>query len=94
MGIIKILVIINIITFFMYGYDKWAAKSGKDRVSEKTLFMFTLLGGTLGAIIGMNIFKHKRKKKEFIFVIALIIIVQLLLVYWIFNNWEIIKTRM
>ena len=52
-------IVINIITFLVFGYDKWQAKNNKKRVSEFHLLLLTAIGGTIGGLLGMNFFKHK-----------------------------------
>ncbi len=56
---------INILSFFIFGIDKYKAKKGKNRISEKTLFIISLIGGCYGSIFAMNIFSHKTKKVKF-----------------------------
>lgn len=58
-------IIINIITFFVYGLDKYYAKTNKFRISEKILYTLSAMGGVVGAIFGMKIFRHKTKKASF-----------------------------
>lgn len=65
------LVGINIITFFSFGIDKLAASLGHRRTPEKTLWILTALGGSIGALLGMEFFKHKRRKASFYSVIML-----------------------
>ena len=57
--------IINIIGFFMMWLDKRKAKKGKWRIPEQTLFLVTALGGGIGTISGMYLFRHKTKKWKF-----------------------------
>ncbi|MCQ2531150.1 MAG: DUF1294 domain-containing protein [Saccharofermentans sp.] len=64
-GSIIYLVIINLITFAMYGTDKNKARNHKWRIPERTLIFMAFIGGGLGAIIGMNIFHHKTQKPKF-----------------------------
>ena len=59
------LVGINIITFFIYGIDKYKACHNKYRISEKSLFILSIIGGSIGAIIGMKCFHHKTRKLLF-----------------------------
>lgn len=59
------LIIINIISFLLYGYDKSMAIKGKRRISEYHLLIFSLFGGCIGSIIGMKVFHHKTKKIKF-----------------------------
>jgi len=64
-------IIINILTFLIWGFDKWRAQNHQWRISEKMLFTFILLGGAFGAIMGMQAFHHKTRKTQF-WVIAII----------------------
>lgn len=66
---------INIITFLVYGIDKWKAKRNHWRISEYTLLMLALIGGVIGAWIGMKIFHHKTKHKKFKFGIPAILFI-------------------
>ncbi|MBO5348551.1 MAG: DUF1294 domain-containing protein [Clostridia bacterium] len=59
------LIAINIITFLTMGIDKWKAKRGSWRIKESTLFTMVLLGGGIGGILGMTVFRHKTKKLKF-----------------------------
>jgi len=81
--ILKILIyllVVNVITFLMMGYDKHEAKKGNWRVSEKTLFTLVVLGGSIGGILGMFTFRHKTKKWYFRFGFPIILILQILVV--------------
>ncbi len=69
------LIIINIITFAVFGIDKKKAIDGKFRISELTLFVLSFLGGSLGGLAAMHVFHHKTKKWYFKFGIPLILIV-------------------
>lgn len=73
------LIIINIIAFFLMGIDKKKAQTGAWRIPEKTLFLSAILGGSIGAIAGMQLFRHKTKHKSFVIGMPVILIVQLLL---------------
>lgn len=77
------LIIINIITFAVFGIDKKKAIDGKFRISELTLFVLSILGGSLGGFIAMHTFHHKTKKWYFKFGIPLILIAQVLLIIFI-----------
>ena len=59
------LVIINICLFFMMAADKRRAKKGKRRIPEAKLFLFALLGGSIGGIAGIYCFRHKTRHKSF-----------------------------
>jgi len=71
------LLVVNIVTFLLFGYDKLQAKKNRWRIAEKTLFIFSILGGSVGAIAGMKVWRHKTRKKHFKFGIPLILILEL-----------------
>lgn len=73
------LIIINILGFFAMGLDKHQAKMGNRRIPENTLFGFTLLGGGIGTIAGMYVFRHKTKKLKFKIGMPLILILEILI---------------
>lgn len=73
------LVLINLVTFFVYGADKRRARQGKWRVPEKTLFLLPLLGGSVGALLGMRVFHHKTKHWYFVWGVPAILLAQLAL---------------
>jgi len=75
------LITINIITFIIYGIDKYKSIKHKYRISENTLIILALLGGPFGAFLGMISFHHKTKKKKFI----IIPIIMLIWVYILMN---------
>ena len=81
-ALIYFCIIINIITFLVFGYDKWQAKNNKKRVSEFHLLLLTAIGGTIGGLLGMNFFKHKTNKFSFILSFYTIMILQIVLLYF------------
>ena len=81
------LVIINVVTFFMYGIDKWKAKKSKMRIRETALLGLAVLGGSIGAWLGMKVWHHKTLHKKFRYGVPAIIIIQLaLIVYFIISK--------
>ena len=81
------LVVINVVTFFMYGIDKWKAKNSKWRIRETALLGLAVLGGSIGAWLGMKVWHHKTQHKKFKYGVPVIIIVQLaLIVYFIISK--------
>ena len=78
------LAVINLVTFAVYGIDKAKAKRGAWRVPEKTLFLLPLLGGSLGALLGMKVFHHKTKHWYFVWGIPLILLAQITLAVWLY----------
>lgn len=77
------LIVINLITFLIMGYDKHEAKIGEWRVPEKHLFLLVLLGGSIGGIAGMYVFRHKTKKWYFKFGFPAILILQIAIIIYI-----------
>ncbi len=75
--IIAYLIVINLVTFIVFGVDKAKAKKHSWRIPEKTLFLLSIIGGSVGAIIGMHTFRHKTRKWYFAFGIPAILIIQL-----------------
>ena len=73
---------INIITFLVFGYDKWLAKKNNRRVSEFNLLLLTGIGGTIGGIVSMYLFKHKTNKFSFTLAFYAIAILQIVLLYF------------
>lgn len=82
--IINYIIFINILLFILMGIDKRKAKLHKWRISEKTLFIFSLLGGSIGGILGIYFFKHKTRHLKFTFGFPIILILQLIIVYYLF----------
>ena len=90
------LVAINIVTFFMYGIDKWRSTSGrllptgrkkaknsKWRIRETALLGLAVLGGSIGAWLGMKVWRHKTQHKKFKYGLPLILLAQIVLMYLI-----------
>ena len=71
------LIVMNVLTFIVYGIDKQKAKRGNWRISEKTLMMLAVFGGSIGAWIGMQVFRHKTKHLLFVIGVPLIFFVEL-----------------
>jgi uncharacterized membrane protein YsdA (DUF1294 family) len=78
--IIYILILINVLTFLVYGIDKWKAKQGSWRISEATLLILAVIGGSIGALLGMKIWHHKTMHKKFKYGLPLILIIQIILI--------------
>ena len=69
------LIVINIISFLSMGIDKFLAIISKRRISEKTLLTLALIGGGLGTLIGMFLFRHKIRKMKFQILVPLSLII-------------------
>ena len=68
---------INVLTFLLFGIDKYKAKRSKWRVSEATLVGFAVVGGSVGAWLGMKVWHHKTQHNKFRFGIPLILLAQI-----------------
>ena len=77
------LIAINLVTFAVYGIDKRRARRGAWRVPEKTLFLLPLLGGSVGALLGMRVFRHKTKHWYFVWGVPAILLAQIALAAWL-----------
>jgi uncharacterized membrane protein YsdA (DUF1294 family) len=75
--ILILFLVLNLITFFVYGIDKWKAKKGKWRISEATLLILATVGGSIGAWCAMKVWHHKTLHKKFRYGIPAIIILQI-----------------
>lgn len=69
-------VVINVIAFLMFGADKWKAKKDRYRIPEKTLLGVAILGGSIGAGLGMWLFRHKTRKMKFYLSVPAIFLIQ------------------
>ena len=82
--IIIYLVIVNIVAFCLMGIDKSKAKKKKWRIPEKTLFLSAIFGGSIGANVGMQVFRHKTKHMSFVIGMPAILILQVALVVFLY----------
>ena len=78
------LFLINLVTFFIFGIDKWKAKRKVQkesirRIPEKTLFLLSILGGSIGALLGMKVWHHKTLHKSFRYGIPAILALQIVI---------------
>lgn len=74
------LVVINLFSFFLYGIDKWKAKRSKWRITEDTLIRLAVVGGSLGAWLGMKVWHHKTLHAKFKYGVPLILLAQITLI--------------
>ncbi|WP_411810680.1 DUF1294 domain-containing protein [Chryseobacterium scophthalmum] len=87
-----VFLIMNLIAFTVFGLDKWKATQHKRRISEFSLLILTFLGGTVGAILGMIIFRHKVSKKSFLWKFGIIILVQIFII--LFFKFKVLNIKM
>lgn len=74
------------ITFFYFGWDKMSAAKDWRRIRERTLWILMILGGSVGGLLGMRIFRHKTRKLSFQVVVAVILMAQILIGFWLIKN--------
>jgi uncharacterized membrane protein YsdA (DUF1294 family) len=77
---------INAVTFIVYGIDKYKAKKAKWRISEATLLLQAILGGSIGAWMGMKVWHHKTMHKKFKYGIPVILLIQIALMTYLLMN--------
>ena len=77
------LLAINAVTFIIYGIDKYKAKKAKWRISEATLLLLAVLGGSIGAWMGMKVWHHKTMHKKFKYGIPAILLIQIALMAYL-----------
>jgi len=81
--IVVYLLIVNIVAIVVYGVDKLKAKKNKWRISENTLLLIALVGGSIGAYLAMKLWRHKTNHKKFKYGIPLIIVFQLVVLAYV-----------
>ena len=87
LGLLVFLGFMNLFTFLLFGIDKWFAIKGLYRVSERNLFLSSLLGGSIGGVLGMFVFRHKLRKGSFKVTMLLILLIQFVGIAWLtFRN--------
>ena len=77
------LLAINAVAFIMYGIDKYKAKKAKWRIPEATLLLLAVLGGSIGAWMGMKVWHHKTMHKKFKYGIPAILLIQIVLIAYL-----------
>ncbi len=78
---------LTLVTFAFYGFDKYQAIGGRGRIPEAVLHLLALAGGSLGALAGQILFRHKIRKLYFTAILAMIIAVQIgCIAWWIYRT--------
>ena len=75
--------LLNLITFIIYGIDKFKAKKAKWRISEATLILLAVIGGSIGAWLGLQVWRHKTQHKKFFIGIPMILTLQVIATIYI-----------
>ena len=73
---------INALTFLIYGVDKWKARKDRWRIPEDTLIWLAIVGGSIGALLAMYLFRHKIRDRKFTLGVPVIIAVQIAVYYF------------
>lgn len=71
------LLAVNVLSFLSFGLDKQKAVHGRRRIRNRTLLGLALLGGSVGALLGMGLFRHKTRQKPYTLGIPLLLLAQL-----------------
>ncbi len=79
-------VCVNVLTFLVYGIDKSKARQGKWRISEATLLLFAVIGGSIGAWLGMRVWRHKTMHKKFKYGIPAILMIHIIIIGYL-SKW-------
>ena len=85
--IIYALLVWNLIVFFIYGVDKTKAKRSKNRISEKALLLIAFLMGSVGALLGMLLLRHKTKHWKFKILVPLFVILNIAAAASVYIFW-------
>jgi uncharacterized membrane protein YsdA (DUF1294 family) len=78
-----ILLTLNLLTFIIYGIDKFKAKKAKWRIPESTLLLLAVFGGSIGAWLGLQVWHHKTQHKKFYIGIPMILTLQVIATIYI-----------
>ena len=78
--IILYVVAVNVVSFLMMGIDKRKAVKRAFRIPESTLFVLAIIGGSIGAIVGMHLFRHKTRHWYFLYGMPVILALQIILI--------------
>ena len=81
--LILYLIIINVLTFLLYGIDKWKAKRARWRIPESVLLGMAAIGGSVGAWLGMRVWHHKTQHAKFRYGVPAMLVAQAALLVWI-----------
>ena len=87
------LLAVNVVAFAAFGIDKYKAKRGLWRISEATLLLLAVVGGSLGALLGMRIWRHKTQHAKFRYGLPLIILAQIALIYYLHQRLPTVISR-
>lgn len=78
------LLAVNLLTFIIYGIDKYKARHNHWRVREASLLLLAALGGSIGALLAMKVFHHKTQHKKFRYGVPAILFIQITLAVYLY----------
>jgi len=78
---------VNFAAFCLAAFDKGIAGSSSMRVPELIFYLTALLGGSVGLLLAMKLFRHKTRKSSFQLVLAVVILLQIALLSWIYRDF-------
>lgn len=79
-------VVVNVVAFAMFAYDKWCAQNDKWRVRESTLLFWAAIGGAIGAGLAMEICHHKTLHLKFKFGVPILLFLQIIFIGLLLTN--------
>ena len=79
------LVVITVVTFLVYGIDKWKAQHKRWRIPENVLLGLAAIGGSVGAWLGMQVWNHKTQHKKFKYGVPAIFVAQVVVFIWLLS---------
>ena len=81
------LLIVNVLAFIIYGFDKYQARKAGRRIPEATLLIWAGIGGSIGAWMGMKLWHHKTLHKKFKYGIPILLTMQVAFVVYMYTNY-------
>ncbi len=82
------LMVINIVTLLVYGIDKWKAKRKRWRIPESVLILLAVIGGGIGALLGMFVWHHKTQHAKFKIGVPIILLMQIVAVFFYLQKFQ------
>ena len=84
--LLVVFLLLNLVSFLMFGLDKWKAMHGRWRIPESTLLLSAALGGSTGAFLGMKMFHHKTRKAKFYLGVPALWTIQVILLWYLMHR--------
>ena len=84
--LLVVFLLLNLVSFLLFGLDKWKAMHGRWRIPESTLLLPAALGGSTGAFLGMKMFHHKTRKAKFYLGVPALWIIQVILLWYLMHR--------